>query len=88
MVTNIAEFCVAICKGDKSAALNLALTLSTTYNLDAATISEVNNYINTGVYTDTGGLLLLLLLCVDNIVVYSPTAQDRTPSCQQWGRCH
>jgi len=54
VVTNIAEYCVAISKGDKSAALNLALTLSTTFNLDAGTISEVNNYINTGTYSDTG----------------------------------
>ena len=43
-----------MCKGDKSAALNLALTLSTTYNLDAATISEINAFINTGIYTEMG----------------------------------
>lgn len=45
---------MTISKGDKSAALNLALTLSTTYNLDASTISEISNFINTGVYTEMG----------------------------------
>ena len=52
VVTNIMEYCQTICKGDKSAALNLALTLSTMYNLDAATISEINMFINTGVYAE------------------------------------
>ena len=54
VVTNIVEYCQTICKGDKSAVLNLALTLSTTYNLDAATISEISTFINTGVYTEIG----------------------------------
>ena len=51
---NIVEYCQTICKGDKSAVLNLALTLSTTYNLDAGTISEISTFINTGVYTEMG----------------------------------
>ena len=51
---NIVEYCQTMCKGDKSAALNLALTLSTTYNLDAGTISEISTFINTGVYTEMG----------------------------------
>ena len=51
---NIVEYCMTISKEDKSAALNLALILSTMYNLDAATISEISNFINTGVYAEMG----------------------------------